>query len=107
MGNFNSKMKKSSTLILENKYILYSIVNNHIYYNTKIYFFSFKNTTTFMGYIWYNSNTIYLRKIKPKDFLWDDVQYLIKKDNIKLAFTYQGYQKLKDYFNSHYKKPII
>ena len=60
-----------------------------------------------MVYIWFNSNTIYLRKVKPTDFLWDDLYYFIKKNNIKISFTLEGYLKLKDYFNSNYKKPII
>lgn len=106
MGNLISK-KRNSTLIINNDLIINITVDCKIYNKNKIYLFSFKNSSTFMCMIHCNNNNIYLRNILPTDFQWYDTQFIIKYDNIKMFMTNVGYNKIKDYFNSHYRNPVI
>uniref|UniRef100_A0A6C0JD60 Uncharacterized protein n=1 Tax=viral metagenome TaxID=1070528 RepID=A0A6C0JD60_9ZZZZ len=106
MGNYNSK-KKNSTLIINNNLIINITVDRKIYNKNRIYLFSFKNSSTFMILIHYNNNNKYLRNIYPINFQWNDTQFIIKIEDIKIYMTSDGYKNIKDYFNSHYRTPVI
>tara|TARA_B110000977_G_scaffold201485_1_gene296336 strand:- start:2000 stop:2326 length:327 start_codon:yes stop_codon:yes gene_type:complete len=108
MGNLISKKKKkNSTLIINNDLIINITVDGKIYNKNKIYLFSFRNSSTFMFMIHYNDNNRYLRNILPTEFQWYDDLFIIKYENIKIFMTNVGYNKIKDYFNSHYSNPVI
>ena len=106
MGNTISK-KRNSTLIINNDLIINITVDGIIYNKNRICIFSFKNNSTFMVLIHYNDNNRYLRNILPTEFQWYDDLFIIKYENIKIFMTNVGYNKIKDYFNSHYSNPVI
>tara|TARA_B110000503_G_C6935685_1_gene324720 strand:- start:155 stop:475 length:321 start_codon:yes stop_codon:yes gene_type:complete len=106
MGSTISK-KQNTTLIINNDLIINITIDGKIYNKNRIYIFSFKNISTFMILLNYNYHDKYLKNITPTNFEWNDTQFIIKIENIKLFMTNLGYNKIKGFFNSHYKTPIV